>query len=221
VNENNEPRGPGGTVLRVDARKEFDLDRSPRGHYRLISGWAAEQVVLSDGRRQVTGLFLAGERIIPSPLSQRENASSLLAITPLQLRFEEMPAAEAGLELLRAELHRHLSQWFRAVVRLGSMTAYEKTANLLLEIAERSGPSGGESIDFPLTQELLGDLLGLSQVHVNRTLQQLRRDGLIELQGGRLTILELGALRTAGEFHTLFPASGKMPDPRADKSARG
>ena len=146
---------PRGAVVRVEARKEFDLDRGGRGHHRLRSGWAAEQVVLSDGRRQVTSLFLPGEWVIPSPLSQGEASSTLFAITPLELCFEEALPAEAELALLRGELDRYLTQWFRAVVRLGSMTAYEKTANLLLEIVERVAMGGADSIEFPLTQELL------------------------------------------------------------------
>ena len=194
---------PQGVAVRVDARREFALERGVRGRHRLVSGWAAEQVVLSDGRRQVTSLFLPGERVMPSPFPRGRGASTLLAITALELRYEEALGVEEELALLSAELDRYLMQWFRAVVRLGSMTAYEKTANLLVEIVERT--SGADSIEFPLTQELLADLLGLSQVHVNRTLQQLRRDGVIELQSGRLTILQPALLRTAAQFHTLFP----------------
>lgn len=191
-------------MMRIEARREFDLHGHLPGPYRLRSGWAAEHVVLSDGRRQVTGLFLPGERIIPSPLARGGEAWALLAITPLLIELERPRPAETELLLLRDEFDHHVSRCFRALVRLGSLTAYEKTANLLLEISERAGPVEGAVIEFPLTQELLADLLGLSQVHVNRTLQQLRRDGLIELQGGRLTILELGLLRKAGQFRTLF-----------------
>lgn len=201
------------SVVRVEARREFTLDQPQRGYYRLVSGWAAEQVVLSDGRRQVLGLFLPGERVWPSSLSRLGEASCLLAITSLALCLDQPMPVEAELELVRSELDRRLSHGFRAVVRLGTLTAYEKTANLLLELALRAGMRDGGSIDFPLTQELLADLLGLSQVHVNRTLQQLRRDGLIELTGGRLTILRPGPLRNAGQFRTLFLDDEASPAP--------
>lgn len=212
MSEKNVVHVPADMVVRVDARREFTLDRSGKGYHRLLSGWAAEQVVLSDGRRQVIGLFLPEERILPSSLSRRGEASCLLAITPLVLCLDQPMPVEAELELVHGELDCRLSQAFRAVVRLGTLTAYEKTANLLLEIAIRAGMTEGGTIDFPLTQELLADLLGLSQVHVNRTLQQLRRDRLIELQGGRLTILQPTVLRKVGQYRTLFLHEGE-PQP--------
>lgn len=192
-----------GASLRVDTRREFRPDRS-WGYPILVSGWAAELVIMSDGRRQVTGLFLPGERLIASPLSHQSEGAGLLAITPIEIRAVGHASVDEELALLRTEIERHLARGFRAAVRLGCLTAYEKTANLLLEIVERAGPPRDGSIDFPLTQELLADLLGLSQVHVNRTLQQLRRDGLIELQGGRLTILQRARLQTAGHYASLF-----------------
>lgn len=195
-------------VVRVEARREFSIDRGPNVLPLLLSGWAGEQVVLPDGRRQVTSLFLPGERVMPSTLSRASESASLFAITPLELSYAEGAPSAEELEALRAEIGRRLSQCFRAIVRLGCLDAYEKTANLLLEIADRMGAGQGQAIDFPLTQELLADLLGLSQVHVNRTLQQLRRDKLIELQSGRLTILQPGQLRAAGQYRSLFLPNG-------------
>lgn len=197
--------GAGGqAVVRVEARREFALDHGAVSPPRLRAGWAGEQVVLPDGRRQVTGLFLPGERVMPSALSHASESASLFAITSLELAYADIPANEAELEALCEEMQSQLSQCFRAIVRLGCLDAYEKTANLLLEIAERLGAEEDKAIDFPLTQELLADLLGLSQVHVNRTLQQLRRDELIELQSGRLSILQPSRLRAAGQYRSLF-----------------
>lgn len=59
----------------------------------------------------------------------------------------------------------------------------------------------GPSCDFPLTQNDLADATGLTAVHVNRTLQDMRRDGLIVLQGRTLTIPDMGRLKTAGLFN--------------------
>lgn len=195
--------------MRVEARREFRLDRDDDPFPRLRSGWAAELIVLHDGRRQVTGLFLPGERVISSPLARDGEASTLLAITALELHLEEPRSLASELDALRSEIAAHLSNAFRSLVRLGCLTAYEKTANLLLEIAERTGATQGDGIEFPLTQELMANMLGLSQVHVNRTLQQLRRDGLIELQGGRLGILRPDRLLRAGQYHTLFRQSAE------------
>lgn len=59
---------------------------------------------------------------------------------------------------------------------------------------------GDKSFPFPLTQETTADVVGLSVVHVNRTLQQMRREGRITLARGLLALLDKEALAKAGEF---------------------
>jgi CRP-like cAMP-binding protein len=79
------------------------------------------------------------------------------------------------------------------VVRLGRHTAYERVAHLLLELRERLAAAGlGDDRRFPLpvTQEVLADALGLSVVHINRILQQLRRERLIETRAGQAVLLD-------------------------------
>jgi CRP-like cAMP-binding protein len=62
------------------------------------------------------------------------------------------------------------------------------------------GLAEGNACKLPLTQADLGDALGLSTVHVNRTLQELRGEGLIELHSGRLRILDWMRLKEAAQF---------------------
>ena len=69
------------------------------------------------------------------------------------------------------------------------------------------GEGEGDSFAMPLTQETLGDVLGLSLVHVNRIIQQLRRERLIDLRAGYVTILEPERLRMITEFVPLTAAS--------------
>jgi DNA-binding GntR family transcriptional regulator len=66
------------------------------------------------------------------------------------------------------------------------------------------GLSNGHAYDLPLTQAELGDALGISTVHVNRTLQDLRGEGLITLQAGPVTMLDWKRLREAGEFDPTY-----------------
>ena len=76
-------------------------------------------------------------------------------------------------------------------------------ANLALELHYRCaamGPVHADSFEFPLTQEGPGDLLGLSVVNVDRTLQLLRHHEMIQLKHGRLTLLNVPALPEAAEF---------------------
>jgi hypothetical protein len=74
------------------------------------------------------------------------------------------------------------------------MSAYERTSHMLPELYERlacTGQTRGNSMALPLTQEVFADLLGLSVVHVNRTLQQLRRAGLVAYRSGAFKVLDL------------------------------
>jgi CRP-like cAMP-binding protein len=102
------------------------------------------------------------------------------------------------------------------MVRLGQQTAYERVAHFLLELQRRlqiAGLGDSQRFPLPLTQEMLADSLGLSIVHVNRTLQHLRREKLIELRSGVAILLEpqtlsgicdydaVGALRAPAPLH--------------------
>ncbi len=86
---------------------------------------------------------------------------------------------------------------------MGRRSAYQRIAHLLCETGWRLqavGRGTGSCFALPLTQAEIGDAMGLSTVHVNRTLQQLRADGLIATQGQAITILDGERLRSAGEF---------------------
>ncbi len=66
------------------------------------------------------------------------------------------------------------------------------------------GLAQGDECELPQTQAELGDALGISTVHVNRTLQELRAAGLIRLQGARLTVLDWEGLKEVGEFDPTY-----------------
>ena len=130
----------------------------------------------------------------------------------------EIRVAEIGRDELEGLLDRHprIGQallWDELVMvatqrewtlNIGQRTAYERLAHLLLELFMRLdsvGMTRGDSVHFPLTQGDLAEATGLTSVHVNRMLQELRRDRLIELAGRRLTILNRPALARAALFN--------------------
>jgi CRP-like cAMP-binding protein len=92
-------------------------------------------------------------------------------------------------------------------VNIGRRVALERVAHLLCEIVERLRTVGllnGDSCGFPVTQMDLADATGLSVVHLNRTLQELRAAGLIVLRERVLSISDLDALRNAGLFNPIY-----------------
>lgn len=176
----------------------------------IVSGWAAQARVLSDGRRQIGRLLLPGDVAGLTHVGGRSGARlGLLALTDAVVAdFTLVRAAvEAGKsrglarvwgELQRAEQAGALAQ----ILRLGRFSAYERTGDLLLELYERLAAAGlvqGRSMPMPLTQEVLADCLGLSIVHLNRMVQQLRRNGLITSEARRIGFPDLE--RLAEECH--------------------
>jgi CRP-like cAMP-binding protein len=88
------------------------------------------------------------------------------------------------------------------LIGLGRRAAQTRLAHLLCEVCYRVQLSGGHCVplEFPLTQRELADTLGLSSVHVNRVLQQLRSRKLIDFARGRLTIRDKESLYAVADF---------------------
>jgi CRP-like cAMP-binding protein len=93
------------------------------------------------------------------------------------------------------------------MLNVGRREAYGRTAHLLCEMVSRLRAVGlvqNDTCELPITQSELGDAMGLSTVHVNRTLQDLRAAGLISLKGGSLSVLDWDGLKHAGEFDPTY-----------------
>ncbi len=178
----------------------------------LIQGWASRLRMLPDGRRQIFHLVLPGDLIGSCLRPHQPAAAATVALTRVEtasaaglaaILGAAPPQAGSSLAAACAALERHgESLLLDQITRLGRQTAYERTAHLLLEIWERLAVVGlaeDNTFPWPLRQDTLADLLGLSVVHVNRTLQQLRRDGVIELRGGVAVLLHPERLQEAAD----------------------
>ena len=135
---------------------------------------------------------------------------SILSLTPLRylvISAEQTAALRSGVQGFAMALHTQAlvnaaiqREW---LLSLGQRKADERMAHLLAELYVRLqsvGLTEAGSCEFPLVQSDIAAATGLSAVHVNRTLQQLRREGLIELSNKRLTILNLDRLREIALF---------------------
>jgi CRP-like cAMP-binding protein len=190
----------------IRARREIPREHSPAtGARLLISGWAARIRWYPDGRGQVLHL------LVPGDLVQDEDAddsfTNLFALT--QLTLAVAPSAEKSTGLAAAyQRSASLAQQslLRQIARLGRLDAYERMADLLLELSERlelAGLRQGNQFPLPLTQEVLADCLGLTSVHVNRTLQVMRRNGVLEMRGSMARLLDANALRSLVDYRPL------------------
>ncbi len=192
------------------------LERDPRSHaegktlwetgapvrefHTLMRGWACSMCLLPGGERQVLEVFLPGQIMGLRELGFDRTQSALVALTEI----EACPFPRASLvtlfkqsarlaELLFLLQTREQSMLTERIISVGRRPAAERLAHFVLEIKSRLGTTD-LIFEFPLRQELIGDALGLSSVHVSRTLSQLREDRLMCVSGGRVEILDLDGL---------------------------
>jgi CRP-like cAMP-binding protein len=181
------------------------------GGVRLVlDGFACRYKILEDGRRQILGYLIPGDLCDVHVFLLKRMDHSIGAMTRTKIAVisqasilsftETYPALTRALwwsTLLDEAITR---EW---VVNLGQRTAYERMAHLFCELYHRLRAIGevrNNSFALPLTQTALGDTLGLSTVHINRTLQDLRAQNLISFKAGVLTVHDLPALELAGVF---------------------
>ena len=196
---------------RLDIAREGD---KPKDVHLILSGWACRYKQLEDGRRQIVSFFLPGDICDLNIFILREMDHSIGTITSVTIAdlsrdfFDEISAGYPRIatafwweSLVNSAVQR---EW---TMSLGQRTASERMAHLLCEIFFRlrlAGLTRGDSCDFPLTQADLADATGLSKVHVNRTLQELRAAELIGLKGKSLRIPNLELLMSAGLFNANY-----------------
>ncbi len=182
----------------------------PRFVQVVLDGWGCRYRQLSDGRRQILSLLLPGDLFDPCPHSVARTDHAVGAITTMALA-EVPPEALDALCRDRPAIARALwwdthvatgtqREW---IASLGLRTARERIALLFCEVYFRlrtGGRCAGRACEFPLTQADLAEATGLTPVHVNRMVQELRRDGLIAWIGRTLTILDLDRLCAVASF---------------------
>ena len=177
----------------------------------ITSGWAYRYKELEDGRRQIVALFLPGDLCDLNVFILREMDHSVGCLTDVE--FVEL--SRDALEQLTLN-HPRITQalWWETLVttaiqrewtaNVGQRQAFERMAHLFCEIYVRLNAVGltrDGLCDFPMTQQELGEATGLSSVHVNRTLQELRAADLIVLKDKTLHIPDLEALQRAAMFN--------------------
>jgi CRP-like cAMP-binding protein len=176
----------------------------------VISGFACRHKMLPDGRRQIIGYFLPGDMCDARVfiLKRMDHTISTLsptticvlprdAILDLTSRYPRITRAFWWNTLVEEAIVR---QW---LVNIGQRTALERVAHLFCEIYVRLqvvGLATAAGCELPVTQSELADTVALSTVHVNRTLKELRRVGLVSMSSKSLLIHDLPGLRALAMF---------------------
>jgi len=176
----------------------------------LCRGMARAARMLADGGQQIVAMFVAGDLLNAGDLTFRYTRTSISALTPvvslsiplsaLNRLMEERPAIARALWRETANQAAIQREW---LIGLGRRTAQARLAHFLCEMSCRLqlfDPGAVDGFELPLTQQDLGDILGLSTVHVNRVLQALRSDGLIDFNRGWLEIRDKAGLCAIAEF---------------------
>lgn len=178
----------------------------------LLDGWACRCKDFRDGRRQIIAFLTPGDVICGGePAAPRRSDHAVRSLTRTRVIWvsharlrgalldERLAAAVFGSAVREAAI---LRAW---LVNLGQRPARERMAWLFCDLAERLNDNGpSENIGVPLSQQTLAHALGLTPVHVNRVLQQLRGDGLIEFHNRMLTIRDLRSLHLVAGYDSAY-----------------
>lgn len=198
-------------VSRVSANRDIVLPGAPFEHAVLVaSGLVGRYLQLADGRRQITAIHVLGEIADLHRVAAPTAGSALQALTnaaivlvpgqQLRALAQTSPAISQAFWVYSAVDAAVLSRW---AANLGRRDAKSRMAHLLCELGlrfESSGQAPRNEFLLELTQPQMADALGLTPVHVNRTLKALKSLGAIEIEGRIFRIPDWPQLAAIGEF---------------------
>ena len=176
----------------------------------LQDGWLFRSKDLPSGDRQVLEIHVAGDFADLHGFTLKRLDHDVTSVTECTIA---VVPHDRLMELSEKNPHLTRVYWMATnidaaisremVLSLGQRSAISRMAHLFCELHVRLGVVGkarGNTFEFPLTQRELSECLGLTVVHVNRTLQELRRNGLVETENRQITILDKRGLEAVAEF---------------------
>jgi CRP-like cAMP-binding protein len=177
--------------------------------YTLYSGWAFRFKMLPDGRRQILNVILPGDLIGLQGAMFEAAAYGVEALTEVEIcvlprrkvwsLFQNMPELSFDMTWLGAREESHVDENLTSV---GRRSAAESIAALIIQLYKRLEALGmvvEGAMPFPLTQQHIADLLGLSLVHTNKSLAKLRRLGMFSQTNGMLLLTNPRAMESMAQ----------------------
>jgi CRP-like cAMP-binding protein len=210
------------TTRTIPARSDFVHEGGRPTHSCLmLSGLSARYNLVADGKRQISAIHVPGDFVDLHSLLLEPMDHSVCALTECTIalaphgRLRELTRTEPHLTrllwlltLIDAAIFR---QWLVAAARL---PAEHRLARFFCEMyarLEAVGLAHDHRFELPITQTDLGDAMGLSLVHVNKSLQKMRRLGLLRWQGGLLEILDWERMCSEVEFDPTYLNYARAP----------
>lgn len=187
----------------------------------LLDGFSARYTALADGRRQITEINVRGDFVDLHSFLMRPMDHGVMTLTACAVS----QVSHRALKRL-TENHPHLARllWLdtlidaaihrRWMVGMGRMSGLGRFSHLLCELylrLEVVGAAARGAFDLPLTQTELGDALGLSPIHVNRLLGEMRREGLVAWRGSRVRLLDWNRLAMIAQFDPAYLRLNREP----------
>lgn len=190
-------RSPSRYCAKVDLIREGDR---PGPVFVVLEGWACRYKVLPSGTRQVVGFLMPGDCCDLHIALLAEMDHSIQAITPALVAridrhlmddlLEGHPAIAKAMYISQLVDEGTMRAW---ITSMGRRSSIERVAHLICELYIRARNVGLEvepSFAMPLSQSLLADALGMTPVHLNRVLKQLRLTGAVTVSRGRVVIAD-------------------------------
>jgi CRP-like cAMP-binding protein len=202
------------STRRFDSRDTLAKQGDPTDRiFVILDGFACRYRLLPDGRRQILAYLLPGDMCDSRTFVLSRMDHSIAALCPVEAavlsqedvqRLERHPALAAAIAWNALAHQSIMREW---LVNVGNRTSFERISHLFCETFARLqvvGLTTDNSCELPLTQMELADTLALSSVHVNRTLMELRRSGLVTFHSRHLVIHDSAALRSAAGFDPAY-----------------
>jgi len=188
--------------------------------FMIEAGWATRFRMLEDGRRQILNFMLPGDCFDLMAINRAQSDHSVSAASEVVLRRIK---ADAFLKTVTNNPQLAASFWWAAIqeeailreqiIRVGRKTAKERTAHLILELNRRVGTVTGRVDDYlalPVAQALLADALGLSIVHISRTMTRLKAEGFIRMDQQGIEILRREDMAEMCDFDSRYLHLNKL-----------
>jgi len=204
---------PDQTIVRAGDKLDVSL--------LLLDGWLVRHKDMPGGERQITEVHVSGDfadlhgytlkKLDHDVSSLSECTIGIVPHARLRSLFERNPRLGKlywFLTNMDAAIHRE------QILSLGRRSAIERMAHLFCELYVRlevAGCATGDRFAFPLTQRELSECLGLTVVHANRTLQELRRRQLVEVGSREVRIIDRAGLEAVAEFDPEYLYLDKQP----------